>query len=128
MTQTELEDRLTTFAGRCIRVCEALPAKRLGSTQLADQLFRSSTSVAANYAEATQAESRKDFIHKIKIAEKELTEAKTWLKIIVAAKRIPASHMNTLLTECDELIRILGASIATAKQHLGTHVKGTTAV
>ena len=120
MTQQELDDRLTMFAGRCIRVCEALPVKRLGNAQLADQLFRSSTSVAANYAEATQAESRKDFIHKVKIAVKELTESRTWLKIIVASGRIPGDQMTPLLLEADQLIRILGASIATAKARLKT--------
>ena len=66
----ELEDRMTKFAARCVKVCEALPPKRIGSMSFADQLFRSSTSVAANYAEATQSESRKDFVHKLKIALK----------------------------------------------------------
>ncbi len=116
MTQKELEDRLTMFAGRCIRVCESLPVKQLGNAQLADQLFRSSTSVAANYAEATEAESRKDFIHKIKVAIKELAETRTWLKIMVAAGRFSQDQMASLLVEADELIRILGASIATAKK------------
>ena len=50
----ELEDRMTKFAARCVKVCEALPPKRIGSMSFADQLFRSSTGVAANYAEATE--------------------------------------------------------------------------
>ena len=49
----ELEDRITKFAARSVKVCEALPVKRIGSANFSDQLFRSSTSVAANYAEAT---------------------------------------------------------------------------
>jgi len=68
----ELEDRVVKFTARCIKVCAALPDRRIGSTSLADQVFRSATSVAANYAEAEEAESRKDFIHKLKIAMKEL--------------------------------------------------------
>ena len=78
----ELEDRMTKFAARCVKVCEALPSKRIGSMSFADQLFRSSTSVVANYAEATQSESRKDFVHKLKIALKELNESHYHISII----------------------------------------------
>ena len=53
----ELEDRIVAFAARCVKVCAALPVKNVGSASFADQLFRSSTSVAANYAEACEAES-----------------------------------------------------------------------
>lgn len=73
----ELEDRVVKFTSRCIKVCVALPDRKIGSTSLADQVFRSATSVAANYAEAEEAESRKDFIHKLKIAMKELSEEGT---------------------------------------------------
>ena len=59
-TPADLEMRVAQFAARTIAVCEALP-KRVGSDHLRDQLFRSSTSVAANYAEACVPESRKDF-------------------------------------------------------------------
>ena len=48
----ELEDRIVRFAARCVKVCAALPVKAIGSASFADQLFRSSTSIAANYAEA----------------------------------------------------------------------------
>ena len=90
----ELEDRMTKFAARCVKVCEALPPKRIGSMSFADQLFRSSTSVAANYAEATQSESRKDFVHKLKIALKELNESRTWLKIIAEPDFRPAIPLH----------------------------------
>ena len=61
MKQTfDLEERVAGFAARAISVCEALPPK-MGSAHLRDQLFRSATSVAANYAEASIPESRKDF-------------------------------------------------------------------
>jgi len=51
--KTELEDRIVKFAARCIKVCGALPLKKIGGNSLSDQVFRSATSVAANYAEAT---------------------------------------------------------------------------
>ena len=116
----ELEDRITRFAARCIKVCEALPAKRIGSANFADQLFRSSTSVAANYAEATQAESRKDFVHKLKITLKELTESRTWLKIIVEAGYVAKTSLVPLITESDELMRVLSSSVITARRGLSS--------
>ena len=114
----ELEDRVTKFAARCVKVCEALPVKRVGSANFSDQLFRSSTSVAANYAEATQAESRKDFVHKLKIALKELTESRTWLKIIAEAGYVGKSSLTALIGESDELMRILSSSVITARRGL----------
>ena len=114
----ELEDRVTKFAARCVKVCEALPVKRIGSANFSDQLFRSSTSVAANYAEATQAESRKDFVHKLKIALKELTESRTWLKIIAEAGYVGKSLLAALIGESDELMRILSSSVITARRGL----------
>ena len=82
----ELEDRIVAFAARCVKVCAALPVKNVGSASFADQLFRSSTSVAANYAEACEAESGKDFVHKLKVSMKELSETRIWLKLIGAMR------------------------------------------
>ena len=113
--KTELEDRIVRFAARCIKACGVLPARKIGSSGLSDQLFRSATSVAANYAEATESESRKDFIHKLKIATKELSETRVWLKIIVESGYIERRRMTSLIGESEELSRILAASIITAR-------------
>ena len=117
--KTELEDRIVKFSARCIKVCGVLPAKRIGSSNLSDQLFRSATSVAANYAEAAEAESRKDFIHKMKIAMKELSETRVWLKIIVESGYVVRHRMSALVDEAEELARILSASIITARSNRG---------
>ena len=114
----ELEDRIATFSARCVMICEALPPKRIGSANFADQLFRASTSVAANYAEASQAESCKDFIHKLKIALKELNESRTWLKIINSAAYAENQRLAELIAESEELTRILSASVITARKRL----------
>ena len=66
MTPQELEDRLIDFAVVIMGVTEALPNTKAGS-HVAGQLIRSGTSPAPNYGEARSAESRKDFIHKMKI-------------------------------------------------------------
>ena len=99
-TPADLEMRVAQFAARTIAVCEALP-KRVGSDHLRDQLFRSSTSVAANYAEACVPESRKDFAHKINIALKELVESRMWLRIIAMKQYVEPRTLQKLLAETD---------------------------
>ena len=114
MTSEELEDRTAMFAARVVKVCEALPHDRIGASHFADQLFRSGTSVAANYSEAVEAESRKDFIHKLKIAMKELSETRTWLKVISFAGYLGKKRLQPLVDESIELTRIFAASVRTA--------------
>ena len=77
----DLEERLIDFAVRIIKLTEAFPNTRSGN-HIRGQVLRSGTSPAPNYAEAQSAESRSDFVHKIKIALKELRETKVWLRMI----------------------------------------------
>jgi four helix bundle protein len=113
----DLEDRLIAFAVRIIAVAEALPNTRVG-THVAGQLIRCGTSPAPNYAEAQSAESRNDFIHKIKICLKELRESRVWLQIIQRKPLIePPDKLLPLLAECDQLIAIFVASVATAEKN-----------
>ena len=116
-SQFDLEDRLIDFAARCIKVAESLPNSRAG-LHLADQLTRSGTSPALNYGEAQAAESRKDFIHKMKISLKELRESLICLKIIVKSDLLDLERLQTLMDESDELISIFVTSIKTAKQNM----------
>ena len=115
----ELEDRIVSFVARCINVCAALPPKAVGSTGLADQMFRSSTSIAANYAEACEAESAKDFVHKLKVAMKELSETRIWLRLIGEAGYVESGKLADLICESRELSRILSASVMTTKKKMG---------
>ena len=78
----DLEDRLVDFATLAIDIVEALPSTRAGN-HIAGQLIRCCTSPAANYGEAESAESRKDFIHKMRISLKELRETRVWLRVII---------------------------------------------
>jgi four helix bundle protein len=112
----DLEERLIDFAVRIIRTSESLPKTRVGN-HIAGQLIRCGTSSAPNYGEAQSAESRADFIHKMKICLKELRETKVWLLMIRRAKLInPASKLQPLIEENDELISIFVSSINTSKQ------------
>jgi four helix bundle protein len=110
----ELEDRLLDFAARIGKVLDALPDTRLGR-HIAGQLVRSGTSPAPNYAEACAAESKRDFIHKLGIAMKELRESRTWIKLILKADLLPEARMSPLLDETQQLCSIIGKSIVTAK-------------
>ena len=82
-------------------------------------MFRSSTSIAANYAEACEAESAKDFVHKLKVAMKELSETRMWLRLIGEADYVEKSKLDDLIGESRELSRILSASVITAKKKSG---------
>ena len=113
----DLEDRLIDFAVRIIRIAESLPKTRVGN-HIAGQMIRCGTSPAPNYGEAQGAESRSDFIHKMKVCLKELRETKVWLIMIVRANLIkPEPEMKSLIKENDELISIFVSSIKTAKQN-----------
>jgi four helix bundle protein len=113
----DLEQRLTQFAVRVLAVVEALPRTRAGN-HIAGQLVRCGTSPASNYAEAQAAESRSDFIHKMKVCLKELRETRTWLLIIQQKPWIkPPDKLKPLLNECHELISIFVASIGTAQRN-----------
>ena len=116
--QQGLEERVPLFAARCVNVCEAIPAKRLKAGHFKDQLFRSATGVSANYAEAEEPESRRDFIHKVKLAMKELAESRSWLRIIAASGYLDGKRLAPLIDESLEPTRMMGASVATARRKL----------
>ena len=112
----DLEDRLIDFAVRIIRTAESLPKTKLVN-HIAGQLIRCGTSPAPNYGEAQSAESRSDSVHKTKVSLKELRETRVWLLIIVRAKLLkPASKLEPLIEENNELISIFVTSIKTAQK------------
>ena len=114
--QYDLQDRLVEYAVRIIELSEALPNTKAGK-YVSSQILRSGTSLAPNYGEAQSAESKADFVYKLKIALKELRETEIWLKIIAKARMIEsASQLAPLLQETDELIAILFTSVKTARK------------
>lgn len=116
--QYDLESRMIDFAVQIIDVVEEIPSSRAGN-HIAGQLVRSGTAPAPNYAEGVGAESRRDFVHKLKLAFKELRETKVWLQIVSRKGMYRTeSDVAAALQECDELIRIIGKSISTAESKL----------
>jgi four helix bundle protein len=114
MNQAELSDRLWDFAARVGRIVDALPDTRLGR-HVAGQLVRCGTSAPPNYDESGAAESQDDFVHKLSIALKELRETRGWLKFIVKAELLPGVKLASAIDESEQLCRILGKSVLTAK-------------
>jgi four helix bundle protein len=114
----DLEDRLVAFAVLIIEIAESLHNTKAGN-HLSGQLVRSGTSPALHYGEAQSAESRADFIHKIKVLLKELRETRSALLIIRKAGLTDnIGKVEKALIECNELISIFVKSLETAKRNL----------
>src|SRR5687768_9598372 len=111
----DLEERLLNFSVRVIRLTESIKRSRAGN-HVADQLLRSGTSPYGHHGEAESAESRSDFVHKLKVCHKELRESRRWLRLVQRASLVakPAS-MDAIIGEAEELVRIFTASIRTAE-------------
>ena len=111
----DLEDRLIDFGVQIIDVSETIDRKRAAGRHLSGQLLRSGTSPGLHYGEAQAAESRKDFIHKMKVILKELNETQRNLKMMSRAKlHNNPTVINSAISESGELIAIFVKSIQTA--------------
>jgi len=113
----DLEDRLVKFACLCLEICDLLPNSKSGQN-LEYQLSKSSTSSALVYGEAQAAESKADFIHKVKIVLKELRESRINIRIIMEKPVLTNDKLNIVLKEANELIAIFLKSVETAKQNM----------
>jgi len=115
-TRYDLEERLLEYAAQVIRLVERLPSTRAGN-HVAGQLLRSGTSALPNHGEAQAAESRKDFIHKLKICHKELRESARWFRLIAKVPMLEDQEVDRLIRETEELVRIFATSIRTAERN-----------
>jgi len=117
-TQTSQADllpaRFIDFGAKITGLVQKLPRSAAG-THYARQMLRSGTAAAPNYAEARSAESRADFIHKMRIVLKELNETAVWLRMALRSGLLSSDLTSEIHTEAEELCRIVAASIRTAK-------------
>jgi four helix bundle protein len=109
-----LKDKSYKFALRIVKLYKHL-AEEKKEFVLSKQILRSGTSVGANIAEAGQAQSKSDFIHKLSIAHKEAFETDYWLNLLRDGEFITANQAESLLLDCQELQKIMTTSIKTAK-------------
>ena len=110
----QIEKRLISFAATIVSISAKLPRTAQGR-HICDQILRSGTAAAANYGEARGAESRADFVHKLKIVFKELNETTIWLEILGQTSLVPGESVVAIVAENRELCRIIAASIRTAQ-------------
>jgi four helix bundle protein len=112
----ELQDRTKKFALRMISAFARLPITEEARV-LGRQFLRSGTSVAANYRAACRARSAADVISRISVVVEEADETLFWLELIVEANLVPSKVVESLVMECEELLKIFSASLATAKSN-----------
>jgi four helix bundle protein len=117
-----LQHRLVRLAGLVCKVAGCLPRGEAGR-HIGGQLVRCGTAPAANYAEARSAESRKDFIHKMKVCLKELRETYAWLELARELGAGKAGMVESAISETDELVAIFVTSIATARRSAGSSAR-----
>lgn len=106
----DLEDRTLKFAKEVIALCKTLPRNAVNH-RLVGQLVGAVGSVGANYREANEALSKKDFIHRMKITRKECKEASYWLELLKEADGTNPKEFDRFLGESRELRNIFSAII-----------------
>lgn len=100
-------ERTFEFAVRVVNLCQNLDEKPGVSRTLANQLFRSGTSIGLNVEESQAGQSKADFISKLSISCKEARETHYWLRLLAATNIIPESKLAALIDEANQLIAIL---------------------
>ena len=108
--EQKVEQKSFLFAVRIVKLCKYLRNTKKEYT-LSKQLLRSGTSIGANIAEAIYGSSRKDFVSKLYIAEKEAAETLYWLELLTSCEYIPANLYLSMRKDCRELLSMLAASI-----------------
>jgi len=114
-TPIPIGERTIAYAVRVVQLYRALARDSAGRV-IARQLLRSATSVGANIHEAQAGQSRADFIAKMSIAHKEATESRYWLRLIGEARLQPAGKLSELQDETEQIIRIIGSILVSAKR------------
>lgn len=110
--ENKIVDMSKTFALQIIEYCELLESKK--KFAMANQLFKSGTSIGANVREAQNGESKADFIHKMKIAAKEADETAYWLDLCNESTGYPKT--TNLLPQIESISKVLSKIISTSKK------------
>lgn len=113
----DLEDRTLEFGKKIIYLAKGLPKNTI-NFNLCDQVIRSGTSMGANYREANETETKKDFMFRIRICRKEGKETIYWLQLIEEANPEFRKRIEPLLQETTELVKIFAAILEKTKQKL----------
>ena len=112
----QLQDRTKKFAIRIIEAFARLPRDE-ASRIIGRQFLRSGTSMAANYRASCRARSQADFISKISVVTEEVDEMLFWFELLVEGELVEKKFVEPLMKECEDLLKIFSASLATAKKN-----------
>lgn len=110
----QLQTRTKKFAVRIVKAFARLPRQEVVRI-IGRQFLRSGTSLAANYRAACRARSAADFISKISVVTEEADETLFWFELLVESELVKMKLVEVLMSECEELLKIFSASLATAK-------------
>jgi four helix bundle protein len=110
----EMKSRTRAFALRAIRLVGSLP-RTPAADVIGKQLLRCATSVGANYRAACRGRSPSEFLAKMGIVEEEADESIYWLELLADSGIVPREKLADLMGEADQLVRIIVASIRTAR-------------
>lgn len=108
MPQYNLEERTLTFSKNVIRICRKLTCN-IVNKRLIDQLIRSATSIGANYREANETDTKKDFQNKIRISKKEAKETIYWIQLLIEENNNYKRELSETLNESNQLMKILAS-------------------
>jgi len=117
MKESVLKDKSYQFALRIIKLYKYVTTEKKEYV-LSKQILRCGTSIGANIEEANQAQSKQDFIHKLSISQKEAFETDYWLRLLRDSEYLTEAQASSLLSDCQELQKLLTASIKTTKENL----------
>ena len=109
-------DKCLNFAVRVVNLCDFLN-KEMKEFKIADQLYRSGTSIGANYSEAQCAISRNDFLAKVYISLKECNESLFWLQLLHRTNKINKEQFESIYSDCEELKRMLTSITKTTRSN-----------
>ena len=115
--KANIVDRSYEFALKIIRLVNLLPKSTSGSV-ISNQIMKAGTSIGANVEEAQGATSKKDFTNKMAISKKETRETRYWLRLIKDSGILKSVQVESLLNECNSILKILTAIVKTSKNNL----------
>ena len=116
MRDSLLREKSYNFALRIVKLYKFMASEK-SEYVLSKQIIRSGTSIGANIEEGVQAQSKADFVHKLSIALKEASETNYWLRLLRDSDYLTEKQSESLLSDCEELQKLLTASIKTAKNN-----------
>lgn len=114
MKESILREKSYQFALRIVKLYRFIAGEKKEFV-LSKQILRSGTSIGANIEEGNHAQSKTDFVHKLSIAQKEAAETHYWLRLLRDSEILTTKQADSLIADCEEVLKLLTASIKTAK-------------